>query len=79
MLDKAERVVIVPGTIKTAIGVGGEYGRGFVSCRTDIDRWGPAAALRLSGGSFGAQLGVEAIDVVMLVMNERGVETPAFG
>jgi lipid-binding SYLF domain-containing protein len=74
LLDKAECVIIVPGMLKAAIGVGGEYGRGFVSCRTDVGRWGPPAALRLSGGSFGTQLGVEAIDLVMLVMNKRGVE-----
>lgn len=74
LLDKAECVIIVPGMIKAAIGVGGEYGRGFVSCRTDNGRWGAPAALRLSGGSFGTQLGVVAIDVVMLVMNKRGVE-----
>src|SRR4051812_13077296 len=60
--------------IKAAIGVGGEYGRGFASCRTDTGHWGPPAALRLSGGSFGSQLGVQAIDVVMLVMNKRGFE-----
>jgi lipid-binding SYLF domain-containing protein len=74
LLDRAECVIIVPGMIKAAITIGGEYGRGFVSCRTDRGRWGPPAALRLSGGSFGTQLGVVAIDVVMLVMNKRGVE-----
>src|SRR3954454_13203283 len=74
LLDKAECVIIVPGMIKAALGVGGEYGRGFASCRTETGGWGPPAALRLSGGSFGTQLGAQAIDVVMLVMNKRGFE-----
>ena len=74
LLDKAECVIIVPGMIKAALGVGGEYGRGFASCRTGEGAWGPPVALRLAGGSFGMQLGAQATDVVMLVMNKRGLE-----
>jgi lipid-binding SYLF domain-containing protein len=72
LLDKAHCVLIVPGMKKAAIGIGGVYGRGFATCRRSDGGWGPPAAIRLVGGSFGLQLGVESTDVVMLVMNESG-------
>lgn len=74
LLDKSECVVVVPGMKKGAIIVGGKYGRGFVSCRKDGGGWGPPAAIRVEGGSFGFQLGGSETDVVMLVMNARGVD-----
>jgi lipid-binding SYLF domain-containing protein len=74
LLNKAECVIIVPGLIKAALGIGGEYGRGFASCRTGTSSWGPPVAVRLTGGSFGLQLGAQATDLVMLVMNKRGFE-----
>ena len=72
-MDKAQCVVIVPGLKKAAFFVGGEYGRGFAFCRNQ-GAWGGPAAVRFSGGSFGAQIGDESTDVVMLVMNRRGME-----
>jgi lipid-binding SYLF domain-containing protein len=74
LLDKAQCVIIVPGMIKAALGIGGEYGRGFASCRAGTSSWGPPVALKLIGGSFGLQLGAQATDIVMLVMNKRGFE-----
>src|SRR5258705_10776383 len=59
LLDKAQCVIIVPGMIKAALGIGGEYGRGFASCRAGTSSWGPPAALKLIGGSFGLQLGAQ--------------------
>ena len=73
LLSKAQCVVIVPGLKKAAFLVGGEYGRGFAICRNH-GAWGGPAAVRFSGGSFGAQIGGESTDVVMLVMNRRGME-----
>lgn len=73
LLDKAQCVVIVPGLKKAAFVVGGEYGRGFAVCR-EHGVWGGPAAVRFSGGSFGAQIGGQSTDVVMLVMNRRGME-----
>ena len=73
LLDKAQCVVIVPGLKKAAFVFGGEYGRGFAICRNH-GTWGAPAALRFSGGSFGAQIGGESTDVVMLVMSRRGME-----
>lgn len=73
LLAKAHCVVIVPGVKQAAIGIGGKYGRGFATCRRDRAGWGAPAAVRIEGGSFGFQLGATSTDVVMLVMNERGM------
>jgi SH3 domain-containing YSC84-like protein 1 len=73
LLAKARCVVIVPGLKKAAFVVGGEYGRGSAICRND-SAWGGPAAVRFSGGSFGAQIGGESTDVVMLVMNRDGID-----
>jgi lipid-binding SYLF domain-containing protein len=73
LLAKAQCVMIVPGLKKAAFLVGGEYGRGFAVCRRE-GVWGGPAAIKFGGGSFGAQLGGESTDVVMLVMNRRGME-----
>jgi len=72
LLERGQCVVIVPGMKKAAFVVGGEYGRGFASCRT-ANGWSGPAAVRLTGGSFGLQLGAESTDLVLLVMNERGL------
>jgi lipid-binding SYLF domain-containing protein len=66
-------VVIVPGLKKGAFVFGADYGRGFALCR-HVGRWGGPAAVRIGGGSFGAQIGLESTDVVMLVMDKKGME-----
>ncbi len=73
LLSRAKCVVVVPGMKKAAVVVGGEYGRGYAVCRHEVT-WGGPAAIKLSGGSVGAQIGVESTDVVMLVMNQKGME-----
>ncbi len=73
LLDKAKCIIIVPGLIKGAFGVGGKYGRGFASCRKAGAGWGSPAAVAIEGGSFGLQLGGSSTDVIMLVMNQRGM------
>lgn len=73
LLGKAECIVIVPGMKKAAFLVGGEYGRGFASCRVP-GNWSAPAPVRLTGGSLGVQLGADSTDIVLLVMNERGME-----
>jgi lipid-binding SYLF domain-containing protein len=73
LLSKAQCVVIVPELKKAAFIVGGEYGRGFAVCRNH-GTWGAPAAVRFSGGSFGAQIGGESTDIVMLVMSRHGME-----
>ena len=75
LLNKAECIVLVPGLKKGAIIIGGKYGRGFAMCRRSGGQgWGPPAAIRIEGGSVGFQLGGSSSDVVLLVMNERGMQ-----
>lgn len=75
LLDKAECVVVFPDVKKFAVGVGGTYGRGAMTCRTGDDFTGPWSApslMALEGGSIGFQLGGQSTDYVLLVMNDRG-------
>ncbi len=77
LLAKAECVVVIPSMTKIAMGVGGSYGRGAMVCRTGeayTGPWGAPAMYALDGGSVGFQLGAESTDVVLLVMNPRGVD-----
>src|SRR3954464_12613599 len=77
LLEKAECVLVIPSMTKIAVGVGGSHGRGAMSCRTGAHfpgPWGAPAMYALDGGSVGLQLGAESTDVVMLVMNRRGVD-----
>lgn len=74
LLDRAQCVVIIPGMKKAAFGVGGQYGRGFASCREVSGEWSGPAALRLAGGSFGLQLGGNSTDLFLLVMNQKGLD-----
>lgn len=77
LLAKAECVIVIPSMTKIAMGVGGSYGRGAMVCRTGeayTGPWGAPAMYALDGGSVGFQLGAESTDVVLLVMNARGVD-----
>jgi len=75
LLEKAQCAVIVPGMKKGAFIVGAEFGKGFVICRKQSGAgWGAPAAIKIEGGSFGFQIGGEGTDVVMLVMNKRGMD-----
>ena len=71
--QRARCVAVIPDVKKAAFVVGGEYGKGVVSCRTG-NGWSAPVFLKLEKGSFGAQIGAESTDVVLLVMNERGIE-----
>ena len=75
LLDKSQCVVVIPGSKKIGFIFGAKYGRGFVSCRAKSGPgWSAPAAVRVEGGSFGAQIGGAETDVVLLVMNERGAD-----
>lgn len=73
LIERAQCVVIIPGMKKVAIGVGGDYGKGYAVCRTTAGAWGAPDPVGLSGGSLGPQLGVDSTDVVLLIMNEKGL------
>lgn len=70
---KANCVIVIPGVKKAGFIVGGRYGRGFATCRT-ANGWSAPAPVFLGGGSFGAQIGGEGVDLVLLVMNDRGTQ-----
>ena len=75
LLDKADCDVVFPSVLKAAFIVGGSYGRGAMSCRQGDDfkgPWGAPTMMALEGGSFGFQIGGQATDFVLLVMNESG-------
>lgn len=71
--EKAACVMVVPSLKKAAFIVGGEYGKGLMSCRQGA-AWSAPIFIRIGKGSWGLQFGAQTIDLVMLVMNERGVE-----
>ncbi len=75
LLDKASCVVVVPGLKKGAFIIGAKYGKGFLSCRKKSGAgWTAPGSVRVEGGSFGLQIGGSETDVIMLVMNDRGVQ-----
>jgi lipid-binding SYLF domain-containing protein len=74
LIAKAHCIVIVPDLKKGAFIVGAKYGKGVVSCRMADGKWSAPGNIRVEGGSVGFQIGGEVTDVVMLVMNERGMD-----
>jgi len=78
LLEKSECVIVIPSVRKLALGVGASYGRGAMVCRTGEKfrgPWGAPAMYALEGGSVGFQIGGEATDLILLVMNDRGMES----
>jgi lipid-binding SYLF domain-containing protein len=78
LLNKAECVIVYPSVLKAAFIVGASYGRGVITCRTGANHdghWSAPAMFALEGGSFGLQIGGEATDFVLLVMNDSGANS----
>ncbi len=78
LLDKAECVIVLPSVMKAAFIVGGSYGRGVMTCRSGPNfngRWSAPAMMALEGASVGFQIGGQATDFVLLVMNKRGADS----
>jgi len=78
LLEKAECVIVIPSVKKLAFGIGADYGRGAMVCRTGEHfrgSWGAPAMYALEGGSVGFQIGGEATDLILLVMNDRGMDS----
>ena len=73
IMSDAECVAVVPSMIKVAIGFGGSHGKGVATCRT-ANGWSAPAPLSITGGSWGLQIGGQAVDLVMLVMNQKGMD-----
>jgi lipid-binding SYLF domain-containing protein len=74
LIAKARCIMIVPGLKKGAFIVGGEYGKGFAMCRRPGGEWGAPAAITMEGGSVGFQIGGSSTDVVVLVMDQKGMD-----
>src|SRR6201988_3101422 len=78
LLNKAECVIVIPSVLKFAIGVGGDFGRGAITCRTGqhfTGHWSAPALFALEGANIGFQLGGQATDFVLLGMNPRGADS----
>jgi lipid-binding SYLF domain-containing protein len=75
LMDQAKCVAIFPGMIKGALGWGAKLGRGVMSCRDASGHWGPPIFLRIAGGSWGLQIGVEKTDLLLFVMNDEGARS----
>ncbi|HKD45625.1 MAG TPA: lipid-binding SYLF domain-containing protein, partial [Candidatus Angelobacter sp.] len=73
VLGSAKCVAVVPTLLKGGFIFGGAHGRGLATCRTG-DGWSAPAPFAMTGGSFGFQIGVQGVDLVMLVMNDRGMQ-----
>jgi len=74
VLSDARCLAVVPSMVKIAVVFGGNHGKGIATCRTDHG-WSAPAPISMTGGSFGLQIGGQAVDVVMLVMNEKGMNS----
>jgi lipid-binding SYLF domain-containing protein len=74
LLEKAHCIVIVPDLKTAAFGVGGKYGKGYLSCRQKGTGWSAPGTVRIEGGSVGFQIGAESIDLILLIMSERGAD-----
>jgi lipid-binding SYLF domain-containing protein len=78
LLDKAECIIVLPSVKKFALGIGGSYGAGAMICRSGekfTGTWGAPAMYKLEGGNIGFQIGGQATDFVLLIMNPKGAES----
>ena len=77
LLDRCQCVAVIPSMKKGAFFIGGNYGKGVISCRTDNGNgpWSSPSMVMVGGGSFGLQIGVQATDLVLVIMNLRGIES----
>src|SRR5258707_3493365 len=73
IMSDARCIAVVPSMIKIAIGIGGNHGKGVATCRTP-NGWSAPAPITITGGSWGLQLGGQAVDLVMIVTNEQGMQ-----
>jgi SH3 domain-containing YSC84-like protein 1 len=73
IMRDAKCVAVVPSMVKIAIGIGGNHGKGVATCRTETG-WSAPAPFSITGGSWGLQIGGQAVDLVMLVMNQKGMD-----
>lgn len=74
VLSDAKCVAVIPGMVKGGFVIGGQHGRGVVTCRTS-NGWSAPAFMTITGGTWGAQIGAESVDLVLMFMNDKGVQS----
>jgi SH3 domain-containing YSC84-like protein 1 len=74
IMNDAKCIAVIPSMVKIAVGFGGNHGKGVATCRTANGRWSALAPITITGGSWGLQLGGQAVDLVMIVMNDEGMK-----
>jgi lipid-binding SYLF domain-containing protein len=74
VMSGAKCIAVVPSMVKIAVGFGGSHGKGVATCRTESGHWSAPAPITITGGSFGLQLGGQAVDLVMIVTNDQGMQ-----
>src|SRR6202790_2505170 len=74
VMHDAKCIAVVPSMVKIAVGFGGSHGKGVATCKTERGRWSAPAPITITGGSWGLQLGGQAVDLVMVVMNDQGMQ-----
>jgi SH3 domain-containing YSC84-like protein 1 len=74
VMSDAKCVAVIPSMVKIAVGFGGSHGKGVATCRTESGLWSAPAPITITGGSWGLQLGGQAVDLVMIVTNEDGMQ-----
>jgi lipid-binding SYLF domain-containing protein len=74
VMKNAKCIAVIPSMVKIAIGFGGSHGKGVATCRTENGSWSAPAPMTITGGSWGLQLGGQAVDLVMVVTNEQGMQ-----
>lgn len=74
LLERCQCVVVIPHVVKAAFGFGGRNGNGIASCKNEKGSWSPPSFVKLTGGSFGFQIGVQASDLVLFIMTEKSAQ-----
>lgn len=74
VMNQAKCIAVVPSMVKIAVGFGGNHGKGIATCRTADGKWSAPAPITITGGSFGLQLGGQAVDLVMIITNDQGMQ-----
>jgi lipid-binding SYLF domain-containing protein len=74
LMARAHGIAVIPHVVKGAFGIGGQWGKGLMSQRSEDGRWSPPAFIEIGGGSFGLQIGVQASDIVLVFTDESGIK-----
>src|ERR1700734_306733 len=74
VMSDAKCLAVIPSMVKIAVGFGGSHGKGVATCRTENGKWSAPAPITITGGSWGLQLGGQAVDLVLVIMNQQGMD-----